>query len=64
MHLVDNDTAVGVGMAVGLVIAPLCFVIAIVLGAWHRWRKWTGADQESISLGFAEKPPGDTPDKR
>jgi formate hydrogenlyase subunit 3/multisubunit Na+/H+ antiporter MnhD subunit len=54
-HLIANDTVEGLAMAVGLTIAPLCVITAIVLAAWHLVRKWTGTEQPSIKLGLAEE---------
>lgn len=50
LHLIDDNTAEGLGMALGLVVAPACVAISIVVGVWHLWRKWTGAGEPSIGL--------------
>jgi hypothetical protein len=64
LHFIDNDTGEGLGMALGLTIAPAFIMISIILGAWHLWRKWTGADQPSVGLNLDEDPPGAERDKR
>lgn len=55
LHIIDVDTAEGLGMGIGLTLAPLCFVISALLAAWHLVRKWTGTEQPSIKLGLAEE---------
>lgn len=47
-------TIEGWAMAIAFGIAPICLFIAVLLGVWHLWRSWTGANEPRMGLGLKE----------
>lgn len=58
-RLNDDYTIAAWGMGIAFGIAPICIVVALLLGVWHLWRGWTGAGEPRIGLGrsaFLDEP--------